>query len=588
MPLKPVGTRVYGADSHDALTIEELTPNLLEVWYEPSQEKLELASQVLAEPPTVTRKRLLEVGFLGGHFLAMYPLNTIPTYADFLGRKYKRIESICLDRWDYDLPETSEDVLEQLQSLPSGFVKDPSYGLGLLKEYRCIIEAIETIPEVKHVMISWQKPTAIDEDFYYLNFSRFDELRRGINRISSQRQADAKRDRSIFAHNELLTAIAPARFPEAKRPYTPDTIVKLIGSTSSSQVISRADRTAAIKVIERGKRKMAEDAPEELYRLRNELELVSLEVLITKFEEMMTKSLSESRWQDLLNDNSFILNLAFGYPVFKIQDQAHVGGQTIRGAGATITDFLVKNGISNNVALFEIKTPQSPLLAKTEYRNGLFSPSQELVGAVSQILDQKYELQKSIAMIKENTRIYDLETFAVHGILIIGKMPTEINQTKSFELFRGNSKDVSVFTFDELLSKLKLLFAFLASSSPAAERAAKLTDLEKRVLRLQQDLLNCFETTSSSENGFTTETSTLKRGVDGRLVIELVGRCGILKDGFDRVRLDQPPFVLGANGNQPVIAKTVEEFIEQAQATVLGLEVGSLRALGQASDQAAI
>ena len=45
-------------------------------------------------------------------------------------------------------------------------------------------------------------------------------------------------------------------------------------------------------------------------------------------------------------------------------------------------------------------------------------------------------------------------------------MPAEEAQRKSFELLRGNSKDVEIVTFDELLKKLDGLRQFLAS--PAA------------------------------------------------------------------------------------------------------------------------
>jgi hypothetical protein len=89
---------------------------------------------------------------------------------------------------------------------------------------------------------------------------------------------------------------------------------------------------------------------------------------------MPAKDLPEARWQELFNDNPFILNLAFEYPVIKIQDQAHVGGQKLSGSGETITDFLVKNGISNNAPLFEINAPGTPLLNKTAHRGQLYTP----------------------------------------------------------------------------------------------------------------------------------------------------------------------------------------------------------------------
>ena len=55
---------------------------------------------------------------------------------------------------------------------PAGFVKDASFGFGLEYNYRFVIEAIERIPEIKHLVISWESgKLGIDEEFYYLGVS---------------------------------------------------------------------------------------------------------------------------------------------------------------------------------------------------------------------------------------------------------------------------------------------------------------------------------------------------------------------------------------------------------------------------------
>ena len=43
------------------------------------------------------------------------------------------------------------------------------------------------------------------------------------------------------------------------------------------------------------------------------------------------------RWLDLFNDNPFILTLVFGYPVIKVEEQAHVSRQKLSGSDETIT-----------------------------------------------------------------------------------------------------------------------------------------------------------------------------------------------------------------------------------------------------------
>ncbi len=105
---------------------------------------------------------------------------------------------------------------------------------------------------------------------------------------------------------------------------------------------------------------------------------------------------------------------------------------------------------------------------KTPFREGVYTPSSDLSGSINQALDQKYQFQSHIAQIKHNSRISDLESYAVHCCLVIGKTPEGDDRKKSFELFRRNSKDVEIVTFDELHEKLKQLSAFLRAAEGGA------------------------------------------------------------------------------------------------------------------------
>jgi hypothetical protein len=227
--------------------------------------------------------------------------------------------------------------------------------------------------------------------------------------------------------------------------------------------LSISEQSVSISIVERNTKKISRDQPEKLFKLRDKIELVTLENLIIKYEEALGKRLNESYWQSLFNENPFILSMIFGCPIIKVQDQASVGGRKISGSGDKITDFLVKNSMTNNTAIIEIKTPQELLIGK-EYRDGVYSPSVALSGSLNQALDQKYKLQKNIASIKEESRIYDVETYAIHCALIIGQMPGDLGKQKSFEIFRRNSKDLEMITFDELLEKLKLLHSLLSTN----------------------------------------------------------------------------------------------------------------------------
>ena len=144
-----------------------------------------------------------------------------------------------------------------------------------------------------------------------------------------------------------------------------------------------------------------------------------------------------------------------------------VGGRKLSGSGEKIADFLVKNSMTNNAAIVEIKKPNTKILNAKPYRDEVYTPSRELAGAINQALDQKHHFEQEIVQFKENSEQYDLKSYSIHCCLVIGKMPTDRDRQKSFELCRGNSKDVQIVTFDELLAKLKQLRDFL--KPPGAE-----------------------------------------------------------------------------------------------------------------------
>ena len=73
--------------------------------------------------------------------------------------------------------------------------------------------------------------------------------------------------------------------------------------------------------------------------------------------------------------------------------------------------------------------------------------------------------KQGVATIKNNNRVYDIESYAVHCILVIGRLPVNDDEIKSFEIYRRNSKNVQIITFDELLFKLKQLHEFLGNDS---------------------------------------------------------------------------------------------------------------------------
>jgi len=400
--------------------------------------------------------------------LMIFPWTTLPG-DNFLKPKYRRIEAIILEGFDFSRPEGPDDVVYLLESLPSGFVKDPEYGLGLLKDYRFIIDAIEMVPGVKRLCLSRTRPTKLQGDTYVLNFDQYNAIRKAINNTHANAVKKATADKRILAHNSLLHKLDSITYPEQQRPYTDGTIYKVVEGGTGAK-LSEKDQLAILSLVKQNKNNLGKSHPDKLMQLQQEIELVTLKQLIEKMDSLIRKRIPEAKWQQFFVDYPFVLSLAFALPIAVIHDQVSVGGRSFSGRGEKITDFLVKNGLSDNLALIEIKTPQTRLLGR-QYRGGAYSASGDLVGCITQVLDQRHKLQAELNTLKINSRQLEIEAYAIRCLIIIGTTPEAPELMKSLELFRNNLHDVLVITFDELLVKLRHLHSFLSSDTdtPAAD-----------------------------------------------------------------------------------------------------------------------
>lgn len=392
------------------------------------------------------------------------PIVTFAT-ARYLEAKYGQLEEIVLEGFDVELPEDQDSVIDALTRLPIGLIRDITGGLGFHKEYRSIVDSIEQLDGVTSLVITKREPTGVDGTCFNLAYREYEELRLALARITRKYQAEGRVDRAIEAHNFLLPPLDPQRFPAKNRPLKKDVISRLLGARADRSKLSRADRAGMISALRASGPELVNERPQQLYALQRDIEVVSLEVLITRFREMLSKKLPERAWQELFAANPFILSMLFGYPIVEVLGQAHVGGARISGRGGKIADFLTKNEGTHNAALVEIKTPQTKLLG-TAFRSGVYPASNDLSGSVAQVLDHRYQFQKSIAHIKDVSDITDLATYAVDCVIVAGVTPATREEQKCLELFRRSMKDIQIYTFDELLQKLVTLRDFLADDEP--------------------------------------------------------------------------------------------------------------------------
>jgi len=375
-------------------------------------------------------------------------------------QRYSRVEAIVLEGFNIGDLEDPDDVTNMLASLPTGFTQNPDYGLGLRKEYRHIVHAVEEIPEVDCLIVSKKQATGIKKTTFVLSYRDFESVRRAIDTCHRNALAQAAKDKRDLAHNSLLTRLDSARYPERTRVPSEGTIFRVL-DMGAKERISDKNQLAAVKLVRRNRQTLVESHPDALMQLRRDIELVTLEQVIQRMDSLIGGNTNEAKWQRLFHDHPFILSLAFSLPIVLFQEQASVGGGSFSGKGEKIADFLFRNGLTDNLTIIEIKAALTSLLGP-KYRDGVYPPSQALAGSITQALDQKHKLEEEFLIRKDRSGISTAQRFAVRCIVIAGKTPTNRASLKSFEIFRATLHDVLVVTFDELLAKLKHLRDFLS------------------------------------------------------------------------------------------------------------------------------
>lgn len=175
---------------------------------------------------------------------------------------------------------------------------------------------------------------------------------------------------------------------------------------------------------------------------------------------------NEEFWQQTLTEHSFVVEQVFSWPTMVVKGKAYVGGKSVLNTGGNIVDFLVRNYLTTNAALVEIKTPVTKLLAAHPYRDGVYNMSEHLGGAVMQVLNYRFSLQRDFYSLRHGVA-GGMEAFEPRCVVIIGttaELQGDEDKLRSLELYRSQSSNVAVITFDELFEKTRRLVDVLESS----------------------------------------------------------------------------------------------------------------------------
>lgn len=184
-------------------------------------------------------------------------------------------------------------------------------------------------------------------------------------------------------------------------------------------------------------------------------------------ENKIPLSKEEKVWQFFFEKNEWIFGYGLDYRFKSIlQKEAHVSDVGLDGSNTVIADYLL--GDKMFTTFIEIKKPSTPLFGKPKNRSNAWSLSEDLIDSMSQILEQK-----ASGLLKLETLQYDSDgepitqkAYDSKVVLIIGqwgqldKSSNSLEKNikkKTFELFRRDSRNVEILTFDELYDRAKFI-----------------------------------------------------------------------------------------------------------------------------------
>ena len=414
--------------------------------------------------------RIERISFVGGEVvfeMGSESLEEDEVDGKFLGSYFGKTEPVSIPEGklmpelEDTVPTSAGDVIGLLEGLPHYGVKDPRFGLGFKRQYRSVVRAIERLTQANEIRIAGNCSTAYEEQSktFVLSVTDMLDLAKTIERVDRTTRTAANTVNETSTYNTIADVL---RLPKRPLRYGRTELRKALTSVANQEKpLSHIEQVELVETLTKNAGTILKQTPAAMDGLESGIALARAKGLREDLARMMNENLSEGAWQRYLRGNPFVLSMIFGRPIVKVRDQASVGGRTISGGGDKIADFLVRNSLTNNAALVEIKTPKTKLLNQSPYRKSVFAPAGELVGAINQVLDQKSKFEQEIANIRYRNRSLDVEAHHVHACLLTGVLPSGVDRVRSFELFRHNLKDVVVVTFDELLRKVVDFCEFL-------------------------------------------------------------------------------------------------------------------------------
>jgi len=377
------------------------------------------------------------------------------------GPKYKNIESI--------------EYIGFGGKIPRGCSNSPSRGLGFTKTLSPIFYDLDTRFKITKVVIKSIAKDKLDKKSKTLTLSAstLDKLF-----IAFKAHFDQHSQNTKSLTQKELAKVFPKDIKAQKTKYVKNSVYNFLKNNEEHYSdFSELDLSAIMDAVDEASSLADISEVKNMLKTRERIEERYIEDVISEYEQLMEQSSNtkalENKWQKFLKSHTWIFSYVLSLPVILHEDEAYVGGKRVTNTGGKVTDFLIKNDLSKNVAFVELKTHNTAIMSNKAYRgDDVYSPSSDLTGAINQVLNQRDNFQKEFYALKvksaksSGTTAADFISLSSQCVVLAGSIE-KLDEAKldSFELFRGNSKDVLIITFDELLARLKNLLSIMTAKT---------------------------------------------------------------------------------------------------------------------------
>ncbi|MBD8059039.1 DUF4263 domain-containing protein [Cellulomonas sp. JH27-2] len=379
-----------------------------------------------------------------------------------------QIELSLLPSLDLDEPVGEGEYGEWvLAGLPRRFGSTFWMGLGLPRRYRRIIRVIEDHTDCTVVRFGPQgREGTDDEETFHISLERYDAYTVAVERTHGRGDTAVDRVNAAEAHNAVAGPLGLA--PLTPHPGRHPMIQLLTRAVAGDVALDADDQHVLVESVRSASPRIASENPVAFGKLRDDIELVSLEELIKRYQVNLAREKREPAWQEFFKNNPFALQQMFAAPVILYGTELQVRYPNLFRRGGRIADFVLINTVTRSVYVVEIKTPGAGLTGKV-YRgtegSEVHLPGKDLAGAVAQVTAQVESARLEMAAIIEKTPGAEtVDTLDVRGAVIVGRISElEGEQGESFRRFRTGLRDVDVLTFDEVLERLVGLREYLST-----------------------------------------------------------------------------------------------------------------------------